>query len=42
MATPPQVVLVRDSKDRQGSALTFGADQWGGFIEGVKTGRFDA
>ncbi|MFI9638634.1 DUF397 domain-containing protein [Micromonospora sp. NPDC051925] len=42
VATPPQVVMVRDSKDRQGPALTFGAGQWGGFIEGIKTGRFDS
>ncbi|MFV2102366.1 DUF397 domain-containing protein [Micromonospora sp. LOL_024] len=42
VATPPQVVMVRDSKDRRGPALSFTADQWAGFVQGVKAGGFDA
>ncbi|MEU7753858.1 DUF397 domain-containing protein [Micromonospora sp. NPDC049171] len=33
---------VRDSKDRQGPALAFGAGQWVAFVQGVKSGQFDA
>lgn len=33
---------VRDSKDRQGSVISFAADQWAGFVQGIKTGEFDA
>ncbi|MEU5552038.1 DUF397 domain-containing protein [Micromonospora sp. NPDC047793] len=42
VATPSQIVMVRDSKDRQGSPLSFTADQWTGFVRGIKAGRFDA
>ncbi|MCZ7378849.1 DUF397 domain-containing protein [Micromonospora sp. WMMD961] len=42
VAAPPQVVMVRDSKDRQGPVLSFNADQWAGFVRGVKAGKFDA
>ncbi|PZF96715.1 DUF397 domain-containing protein [Micromonospora deserti] len=42
VATPLQVVMVRDSKDRQGSVLSFTAGQWAGFIEGIKAGTFEA
>ncbi|MER5701045.1 DUF397 domain-containing protein [Micromonospora sp. NPDC002296] len=42
VATPPQVVLVRDSKDPQGPVLHFAAGQWTGFVKGVKGGSFDA
>ncbi|MDG4797132.1 DUF397 domain-containing protein [Micromonospora sp. WMMD1082] len=42
VATPPQVVMVRDSKDRQGPVLSFTADQWAGFVQGIKTGSLDA
>ncbi|WP_405101363.1 DUF397 domain-containing protein [Micromonospora sp. NBC_01412] len=33
---------VRDSKDRQGPVLFFAADQWTGFLQGIKAGMFDA
>ncbi|MFI7072458.1 DUF397 domain-containing protein [Micromonospora sediminicola] len=29
-----QVVMVRDSKDRQGATLSFTADRWTGFVQG--------
>ncbi|MEU5549938.1 DUF397 domain-containing protein [Micromonospora sp. NPDC047793] len=38
----PAVVAVRDSKDRQGPVLSFGTDQWAGFVRGVKGGRLTA
>ena len=34
-------VLVRDSKNLEGSWLSFGLDGWGAFIAGVKDGEFD-
>ncbi|MFF0717581.1 DUF397 domain-containing protein [Verrucosispora sp. NA02020] len=42
VATPSQIVMVRDSKDRQGSTLSFTADQWTDFVQGIKASRFDA
>ena len=33
--------LVRDSKDPNGPVLSFDADEWRAFIEGVKAGVFD-
>ncbi|MFI7080751.1 DUF397 domain-containing protein [Micromonospora sp. NPDC049903] len=42
MATPPEAVLVRDSKDRQGPVLSFSTGQWAGFVRGVKGGRLTA
>ncbi|MFF0468312.1 DUF397 domain-containing protein [Micromonospora zamorensis] len=33
----PGVVAVRDSKDPDGPALTFGITVWGGFVEGIGT-----
>lgn len=33
-------VAVRDSKDREGPALTFTAEAWTSFLGGVVTGRF--
>lgn len=33
---------VRDSKDRQGPVISFTTGQWTGFIQGIRTGRFDA
>ncbi|MDG4756426.1 DUF397 domain-containing protein [Micromonospora sp. WMMD710] len=42
VATPLQVVMVRDSKDRQGPVLSFNADQWTGFVQGIKGGKFNA
>ncbi|RKT56793.1 uncharacterized protein DUF397 [Saccharothrix australiensis] len=32
---------VRDSKDRAGGALSFGAAQWSRFVGGAKGGRYD-
>lgn len=34
-------VAVRDSKNRCGPSLLFGAPQWRAFLRGVRTGRFD-
>ncbi|MGN9778590.1 DUF397 domain-containing protein [Micromonospora sp. H33] len=42
VATPSRVVLVRDSKDRQGSLLSFTPGEWNGFIGALKAGKFDA
>ncbi|MCX5070116.1 DUF397 domain-containing protein [Micromonospora lupini] len=33
---------VRDSKDRQGPALAFSAGQWVDFVQGIKSGQFNA
>jgi hypothetical protein len=35
------VVLVRDSKDRDGAVLTFTLAEWEAFIGGVRDGEFD-
>ena len=37
----PDVVGVRDSKDRSGPVLTFGPEAWTDFLAGVKHGEFD-
>jgi hypothetical protein len=42
VATPPHAVMVRDSKDQQGPALSFNPGRWVGFIEGIKAGKFEA
>lgn len=42
VATPLPVVMVRDSKDRQGPVISFSAGQWAGFVQGIKAGWFDA
>jgi len=34
-------VIVRDSKDREGPALTFTVDEWKAFMSGAKDGEFD-
>lgn len=34
-------VAVRDSKQPEGGLLTFGAEAWREFVEGVKGGEFD-
>jgi len=34
-------VAVRDSKDRQGPALTYTSGEWNAFLAGVKSGEFD-
>ncbi|WP_247673301.1 DUF397 domain-containing protein [Micromonospora sp. C51] len=33
---------IRDSKDRQGALLSFSADRWAGFAQGIKAGTLDA
>jgi hypothetical protein len=33
------VIAVRDSKDRNGPALTFGTRQWQSFAAGIKAGE---
>ncbi|MEU3960006.1 DUF397 domain-containing protein [Streptomyces buecherae] len=38
----PGVVPVRDSKDPHGPILSFNASAWEAFIDGVKTGDFNA
>ncbi|MGC5284946.1 DUF397 domain-containing protein [Micromonospora sp. DT231] len=42
VATPTPTVMVRDSKDRHGPALAFSAGQWVDFVQGIKTGKFEA
>ena len=37
----PEMVGVRDSKDRSGPALVFGPEAWMAFVDGVKDGEFD-
>ena len=37
----PDVVAVRDSKDRGGPELGFTAGAWAAFVRGVKQGEFD-
>ena len=41
VASLPDVVAVRDTKDRNGPALAFTADEWQAFVQGVKRGEFD-
>jgi hypothetical protein len=41
VASLPDVVAVRDSKDRNGPALGFAADAWAAFVSGIKLGEFD-
>jgi Domain of unknown function (DUF397) len=35
------VILVRDSKDREGSKLAVGEQAWSAFVQGIKHGEFD-
>ena len=42
VATPPEAVMVRDSKDRQGPMLSFTTNRWAGFVRAVKSGTFHA
>ena len=37
----PDVVAVRDTKDRDGAVLTFTRAQWWAFIAAVRDGEFD-
>ncbi|SHN34926.1 DUF397 domain-containing protein [Cryptosporangium aurantiacum] len=34
-------VLVRDSKDRSGTVLSFGRQTWAAFLDGARRGTFD-
>jgi hypothetical protein len=36
----PGLTPVRDSKDPEGPALTFGADAWQAFVSAVRQGEF--
>ncbi|MGH3648153.1 MAG: DUF397 domain-containing protein [Micromonosporaceae bacterium] len=42
VATLPDRVLVRDSKDPDGSRLTFTLAEWRAFVGGVEDGEFNA
>ena len=37
----PDVVAVRDSKDRSGPALLFGRPQWAAFVTAARHGHYD-
>ncbi|UQU65792.1 DUF397 domain-containing protein [Couchioplanes caeruleus] len=37
----PDVVAVRDTKDRDGAVLAFRSKEWQAFIAGVKSNEFD-
>ncbi|NJP45060.1 DUF397 domain-containing protein [Actinacidiphila epipremni] len=39
VASAAEAVAIRDSKDREGPALTFTAEAWGAFILGVRAGE---
>ncbi len=41
VARSGETVLVRDSKNRSGSVLTFTGDEWRAFLTGVRSGEFD-
>jgi hypothetical protein len=35
----PSVILVRDTKDRQGAVLTLAPQQWQAFVAGIRSGK---
>jgi uncharacterized protein DUF397 len=37
----PGIVLVRDTKDRDGGTLAFGPASWAGFVASAKSGAFE-
>lgn len=41
VAITPDVVAIRDSKDRHGGELRFDRAAFAGFVEGVKVGEFN-
>ena len=41
VATSDQAIGVRDTKDRGGPVLVFGAGEWNAFLAGVRQGEFD-
>ncbi|MCW2643388.1 MAG: hypothetical protein JWP76_5694 [Dactylosporangium sp.] len=42
VAGTPTAVGVRDSKDQSGPVLVFARPEWRAFVDGVKSGDFDA
>ncbi|AYF30416.1 DUF397 domain-containing protein [Micromonospora tulbaghiae] len=42
VATPPQVVMVRDSKQPHGTVLCFSHGDWVAFIQRIKADSFEA
>jgi hypothetical protein len=40
VAQLPGGVAIRDSKDPDGSRLTFSSEEWGAFVAGVMAGEF--
>ncbi|MBB5936285.1 DUF397 domain-containing protein [Streptomyces zagrosensis] len=40
ICTQSKRTCVRDSKDQEGSALSFDASAWSSFVAGVKAGEF--
>jgi len=41
VATKPEGVAIRDSKDGTKKTLFFSHDEWGAFLRGAKGGEFD-
>ncbi|MET7971246.1 DUF397 domain-containing protein [Micromonospora soli] len=41
VAAPAKLVMVRDSKQRQGPTLSFSHNDWTTFIQSIKAGSFD-
>jgi len=41
VASMPEVIAVRDSKDPSGPVLSYPVEAWAAFIEGAKSGEFD-
>ena len=41
VATTPQAIAVRDSKNPDGAMLVFTPREWTAFVGGVKDGEFD-
>ena len=42
VAQVSEVAAVRDSKDPEGGVLAFGHGVFGGFLTGIKSGRFES
>lgn len=42
MASVDDSIAVRDSKNPQGGVLVFSRNEWGAFVDGAKSGEFDA
>jgi Domain of unknown function (DUF397) len=39
---PAGQVAIRDTKDPEGTELRFSASEWQAFVQGVRSGEFDA